>query len=289
LQSRTEVWSDPKLGTRVVVSIDRVPIQTFVSSQSQAGADSAWWRPYLTGYRAKLRSGDFHVVGPGSIAGQPVTWIASTPLFEQSKQRALVTEIALSRATHKPLYLRERIDGAIRKGSGVRVLSVETLPRQPSLFAHPTRSYGPGLELFYTPGRSGIPTTILEARAAMRPDPITPPARIDGLRRTFVGQPDYISPYNSYKDQPNGLQLYYGRLDSYRSPTYSGDFLSITEFPRANIVVTFNGIGLFPKRAAIITIREDVIATLHAHGLYLIIQTNSRRHTIAAVRALTHE
>jgi hypothetical protein len=288
LRSRVEVWSDPKLGALWVSTLDGKPTQRLVAPASKTAPVFAAWRPFVTGYAAQLRSGSFHLVGTGEIAGQPVDWIASKPITMGALGEE-VMEIAISRATYKPLYMRERIDGAIKPGSGVRVITAETLPRQPALFAHRTVLFGPGLGVA-SGGGTGIPTTLRDARVAMNPDPVVPPARLAGLRRTWVGLPDYLAPpANSYRDQIDGVQLYYGHLDYTGHPTYQGSYISITEFPHRNVIVTFNGVSLFRPDAAILTTHTDTIATMKTHGLYVIIQAGSRAEALAAARALAHE
>ena len=282
LRSGAEVWSDPKLGTVWVSTLDGKRTQRFVVPPAQNAPVFAWWRPVVAGYRAQLRSGAYHLVGTGQIAGQPVDWIAGKPTSGAPGNG--VTEIAISRATYKPLYWRERSNGTIKPGSGVRVLTVETLPRQPALFAHRTAPFGPGLQGFTG---NGVRTTLRAARAAMNPDPAVPPAEIANLRRTWVGLPNYLAPpYNSYRDQIGGVTLYYGRLDQYGDPAHQGSYISITEFPHRNVVVTFNGVSLFRQDAAIVTQQSNTIATMKTHGLYVIIQAGSRAEALAAARAL---
>ena len=195
-----------------------------------------------------------------------------------------VTEIAISRANYKPLYIRERIDGVIARGTGVRVLTVETLPRQPALFAHHVTEVGPGLT--GTPLSSGgTRTTLRAARAAMNPDPVVPAGRIAGLRRTWVGLPDYlVPPYNSYRDQVGGVNLYYGHLDYAGYPTYKGSYVSITEIPSRKAIVALWGVGLFQQDAAIVI--DSKTATMKTHGLYLLIHASSRAQALEAARVL---
>lgn len=281
LRSGTEVWSDPKLGTLWISTLDGEPTMTVVAPPSQRASALAWWRPYVSGYAAQLRSGTYHVVGKGQVAGQAVDWIAGEPTT-MSNGTQVVTEIAISQATYKPLFLRRRIDGVIARATGVRVLTAETLPRRPALFAHrvtvsPAVTGSPG-------GSTGIPTTLGAARAAMHPDPIVPSAHIAGLRRTWIGLPDYLMPpYTSYLDQPGGVALYYGPLDGTGHPAYRGSYISINEFPRKDAIKLW-GTGLFRQDGVIIT--NQHIATLKAHGLYVLIQSNRRAGALAAARAL---
>jgi hypothetical protein len=290
LRSRIEVWSDPKLGTLWILTLNGKPTQTLVAPRSQRASASTWWRPYVSGYRTQLRAGAFHLVGTGRIDGEPVDWIRGKPFSllngKTGVAQEVVTEIAISRRTYKPLFFRQRINGVVDRGSGVRVITAETLAPRPALFAHKPIPFGPGLRVSSGPG-TGIPTTLRDARAAMRPDPIVPSMSIAHLRRTWVGLPDFLAPpYNSYLDQIPGVQLYYGRLDPTGHPTYKGSFISITEFPHRNSVVNFNGISLFRNGVAIVSSHTDTIATMRSHGLYIVIEAGTQTQAIAAARAL---
>lgn len=97
------------------------------------------------------------------------------------------------------------------------------------------------------------------------------------LRPSLVGVPHCLD------NRPNGVELYYGRTDDSGKPTYRGSFISITEFPRANAEVTFQGLAMFPTGAAIVS---DRTATMKAHGLYVIIRAGRPDEAIAAARAL---
>jgi hypothetical protein len=293
LRSGVEVWSDPELGTLWITTLDGKTTQKMIAPPSRAASAFTWWRPYVSGYRAELRAGDFHLVSAGQVGGQPVDWIASKPVSlvdgKTGTFREQVTEIAISRTTYKPLYFRQRINGAIDRSSGVRVVTAETLAPRPALFAHRTIPFGPGLRVSSGPG-TGIPTTLRDARAAMNPDPVVPPASIAGLRRTWVGMPDYLAPpFNSYRDQIGGVTFYYGRLDDTGHPAYKGSYISITEFPHRNAVVTFNGVSLFRQDAAILSTHKDTIATMKTHGLYVIIQAGTRADALATAQSLVHE
>jgi hypothetical protein len=294
LSTRSEVWSDPKLGALWVETVDGRVTREVGASRSQALSTSNWYRPFVAGYREQLRSGAFHLVGTGTIAGMPIDWIDSKPVtFRDAKTSGLlsqVTEIAISRTTYKPLYIRRRTNGAVAPGSGVRVLRAETLPRRPSLFTHQAALGVVGSTAF-PGGSTGIPITLREARAAMDPDPVAPSMTLAGLHRVWIGLPDYLlPPYNSYRDQVNGLTLYYGHLDDTGHPSYEGSYITITEVPRRTVAATlWGGPGLFRNDGAVLTsdtAAHENTATLRAHGLYVMIQATSRTSAIDAVRAL---
>jgi len=283
VHTRIEYWSDPKLGTLRISTLNGKPLQSIFIPPSQNAPVRDWWRPLVTGYRSQLRSGAYHLIGTGRIAGQAIDWIASKPqAFRDGNSGALleeVQEIAISRTTYKPLYWRMRVDGVIQPDSGVRVITADTLPREPSLFSD-RHAFRGGASITPTAPR----TTLAQARAAMNPDPIVPPARLAGLRRTWVGLPRYLAaPFNSYRDQIGGVELYYGHTDDAGVPTYSGSFISITEFPHRNPAITYQGIALFAQDAAIITNRT---ATMKSHGLYIIIEAGSSDQALTAARAL---
>lgn len=284
VQTRIEYWSDPKLGTLRISTLNGKPLQTILIPPSQNAVLSDWWRPLVTGYGAQLRNGAYHLVGAGTIAGQAIDWIASKPqTFTDANSGAPhedVREIAISRTTYKPLYWRMRVDGVIQPDSGVRVITAETLPRKPALFAH-RRPFTGG----YAVTPTAPLTTLAQARAAMNPDPVVPPKRLAGLLRTWVGLPRYLAPGNSYRDQIGGVELYYGHTDDLGVPTYTGSYISITEFPRLNPAVTAQGIRLFPQDAAII---NNTTATMKTHGLYVIIKAGRPDQALTAARALAH-
>lgn len=284
VHTRIEVWFDRKLGTLQVSTLNGKPLQSIFVPPSRSVPPVDWWRPLVTGYRSQLKSGAYHLIGSGRIAGQPIDWIAGKPrTFVDAtggSPHEGVREVAISRATYKPLYMRTRVDGVIQPDSGVRVVTAETLPRRPSLFAHrlPFRG-GFGI----TP--TAPATTLREARAAMNPDPVVPPKRLAGLRRSWVGLPRYLRQFNSYRAQIGGVELFYGRIDYNGKPIYRGSFIAITEFPHPNPAVTFQGIGLFPQDAAFVA---DGTATMKTRGLYIIVKAGSSSQALAAARALAH-
>ena len=294
LSTRTELWADPKLGALWIQTIDGRLARRVVAPRAQALPTSSWYRPFVAGYRDQLRSGAFRLVGAGTIDGEAVDWIAGKPeTIRDAKTTALVSqvmEIAISRATYKPLYIRRLVDGAVVPGSGVRVLRAETLSRRPALYVHrpPLGASGSTSSMG---GGTGIPTTLRAARAAMSPDPAVPSATLAGLRRTWIGLPDYLlPPYNSYRDQVNGITLYYGRLDTTGHPSYDGPHVAITEIPSRAVAATlWGGPGLFRSDGAVVASdasTHESTATLRAHGLPVLIEATSRRLAIAAAQAL---
>ena len=285
LASRAEFWTDPKLGSVYTLELGGVVTQRLASSQSDAAIADAQWRPFVTGYRRLLERGAYHVVSRGRIGGTPVTWIAAKPNGQDGVQ-----EIAVSERTYKPLYLRSLQDAHVVAGSGARVVLAETTAPQPLLFAHAGTTMGVGGWTGFQNGQTGIPTTIAAARAAMNPDPIVTGARVAGLLRTWIGLPDYLlPPADSYRDQVNGLSLYYGRLDGYGYPSYTGSFVSINEFTSTRAARLLLGPGYFREGKAVIGSGYvgAAVAALRTRGLYVIVSASSAANATAAVRALS--
>jgi hypothetical protein len=240
----------------------------------------------VAGYRRQLERGEYHVVGRGRIDGEPVIWIAASARADGRAQ-----EIAISTATYKPLYLRTLVNGRVEPGSSARVVVAETTAAQPALFApRATTPMGNGGWAGLPNSHTGIPTTTAAARASMNPDPIIVGARIAGLRRTWIGKPNYLLPgASSYRDQVDGLSLYYGELDAYGYPTYTGSFISINEITSARAARLMLGAGYFRAGKAVIAPAPfgATLATLDARGLYVIITASTAAKATAAAKAVS--
>jgi hypothetical protein len=281
LSNRMEFWSDPKLGSVFTRELGGVPTQRLASSRISWAEAAAEWRPFVAGYRRRLERGSYHVVSRGRLGGTPIIWIASSSLADGRAQ-----EIAISKITYRPLYVRTLIGGRVEPGSGARVVVAETTPPHPAAFAR-SSPMGNGGWTGTTNGHTGIPTTIASARAAMNPDPIVTGSRVAGLGRTWIGLPDSLLPgATSYRGQVNGLSLYYGKLDDYGYPAYAGSFVSINEITSARAARLMLGPGYFRAGKAVIVPRA-AMAALHVRGLYVIITASSAARATASVRAVT--
>lgn len=282
LSSRDEFWTDPKLGSAYEIELGGVITQRGASQSFTAAVDEQW-RPFVNGYRRRLQRGAYHVVSRGRINGTSVVWIAATPRSDGSTQ-----EIAISTTTYKPLYLRSRVDGRVVAGSTARVVVAETTAPHPLLFARAAAAAeGNGGWTGFAHGSTGIPTTIAAARASMNPDPIITGTRVAGLRRTWLGLPDYLlPPANSYRDQVNGLSLYYGKLDGYGYPEYAGSFVSINEITSARAARLMLGPGYFRAGQAVI-VPTARMAALRIRGLYVIITASSAARATAAAQVFS--
>jgi hypothetical protein len=282
LALRESFWSDPKLGTLFVRSLDGRVAQRQVFPRGESRLATTQWRPFVAGYQQELRDGSFRVVGSGRVGGRAVEWIAN----DKGEQ------IAISKTTYRPLFIRYVRNGRVLPGTSARVVLAQTTAPQPSRFSHVKRvgAFGGGMTSTPAGTSGGIPTTIAAARAAMHPDPIVPQAAIAGLRRTWIGLPNYLlPPATSYKDEVNGLTLYYGQLDGYGYPRWAGRYVAINEIPDRHDAEAIWGHAYFRDGAAVVITPGDTTettATIELHGLSVAIQASDRAAAIAAVRAL---
>ena len=285
---RSELWYDPQRGLLEIMTFRGQPVQT-VLLKPGAKHDQDWLQTFFSGYRAALRAGAYRLTGSGVIDGTPVYWISSKPSwqvswpFDANAVHKEIDQVAISKTTYKPVYTRTLSDGQVQPGSGVRILEAETIAPQPSLFAraHPSAPNSAGYNGWSTQ------TTLAQAQAAMGRPPLVPTTTIAGLHRSWIGQPSYLSGFQSYKDQLVGVELYYGHRDpNTYGVSYQAPFISITEFPHRNAYVNQQGLGYYPDNNH--AVLENNTATLQTHGLYIIITASDPAHALAGAKALTN-
>jgi len=295
IHGRYEFWYDPSRGLLETLTFRGQTVRSYLIPPKTLRGQANWLASFVSGYKSALRSGEYHVTGSGTINGTPVYWIASKPEYDASPDNGSngrfqngsiykrVTQIAIAKATYKPVYGRTQIDGHIEPGSSSHILSIETTPPKPALFAN---HHNPRLgDAGSTP--TSPKTTLAQAQATMHRPAAIPATTIAGLHRSWIGQPPYISGVASYKDEIPGVTLYYGRLDPNNyGPPYLAPYVSITEFPHANPIVTTQGLGYFPNNER--AVLENHTATLKTHGLYVIINASSPQLATAAARALVN-
>ena len=290
VHEQTNIWSDPQRGLIVATTLHGSLLYRFKLTPRAAHVRYPvdFTVGLISGYRAALRSGAYHVVGSGTLDGKPVYWIATKPDYEPSGLdgsgpiESYVQQVAISRSTYKPLYFRSLVNGRVQPGESTSVVSIETGPGNPSLF---TSVHTYFLGYGYTP--SSPPTTITQAAKAMHRQPVIPPATINGLTRSWIGQPRY-SAGNTLQSQsqfPAGIEFFYGKLNDTGTPTYSGaNFISITEYAHPNPVTRAFGSVRFPSNGQALAQHDR--ATLKTHGYYVIIDAGNPAAAIAAARTL---
>jgi hypothetical protein len=290
IHDQTNIWYDPKLGLIETSSFNGSLLYTIRLSARAALEDGDTSRGLISGYRAALKSGSYHLVGSDTLAGTPIYWIESKPSYVGGGRlpgpiRTLVQQVAISRSTYEPLYLRTLLDGRVQQGNAARVISITTGPPNQSLFAR-TRTHFPNYGYTY----SSPSTTLGRAKTAMHRQPRIPPTNLGGMRRTWIGQPRYNfgKTLQNANQFPAGVEFYYGKLDDTGEPVYTGtsNFISITEYPTNNAVVQAIGETRFPGNAR--ALLQGNHATLKTHNLYVIIDAGTSAAAIAAARALAH-
>jgi hypothetical protein len=292
---RQEIWYQPARGLLVRWTFRGVPAGTwFVPRSEIVPGTSRYVSQFVLDYRAKLRAHAFHVTGRGSVAGTPVYWLSSTPTYiGRDPTRKQVQQVAVSRATYKPVYFRLLYNNRIILGTAQRVLSIETInAAPPALGGHRPITEGVGWDLGY----AQIPLTQAQAQ---RPRAIIPPA-IAGLRLSWTGNSPFITGPNGVTLP--GVCLYYGAvlktgLPNDNQPSFKGRYIEIVEFPHENAMTRFYA-GRFPGNGAALInalpaqgpVVDDIgahTATLKTHDRYLLIQASSESLALATAKAVT--
>jgi len=290
VHEQTNIWSDPQRGLVVATTFQGSLLYSFYLPPHAANVRYSvdFNVGPISGYRAALRSGAYHVVGTGTLDGEPVYWIATKPSYQPSgidqsgPIKSYVQQVAISRSTYKPLYFRTLVNGRVQSGESTRVASIETGPAKPSLFTSSRTHF-----LGYGNAPNSPPTTVTQAAAAMQRQPLTPPATINGLARSWIGQPRYFTgdALQGPSQFPAGIEFFYGNLNDTGTPTYSGaKYISITEYPWPNAVTRALGAVRFPSNGRALLQHDR--ATLKTHGYYVIIDAGNPAAAIAAARTL---
>jgi hypothetical protein len=291
-RGREDIWYSPKHGLRVTSTFGGSAAgDTLRLSHAEAAAFLANDEIglFLRDYRDQLRSDGFRVVREGSVAGQGVYWLARRVETElASGQRILrltqTEEVAVSKRTFKPVYVRTLQYGRDVPDSSVRVLSIETTATMPR---------SGGATPYDLMQDSFAPQSSLAAAThSMGRRPLVPRGGVGGLRRSWIGEPAYyVARFHGHvQDQPEplpGVDLYYGPLDGTGYPRRKGAYVSITEFASANAEVRLEGVGRFPSNGD--AVLEHARATLRVDGLYVIVQASAAKLALAAVRALLEQ
>lgn len=247
---------------------------------------------FVASYREQLRTHQFHITGSGKIGRTPVYWIESAPQILGSPDRSEVEQVAISKATFKPLFSRRLLNGHIERGSGERVVSIESTDHAPAGLHGTTPRFAPlGYAL---PG--GYPPLSMRAARLLRPRLIIR-RRIAGLPLALLTQSPATATEVSQFRFP-GAELYYGSLlntglPNDREPDTTGlkPYLSITEFTRPNALTRATR-GYFPPAgSAVIDAEEAVSSNPNASfrtqdGLYVVIEGSSDTLVLAAAREI---
>ena len=251
MRGRHDVWFDPAAGVRETETFEGA-VQWDVSSDV-AGIHEHQREIYTSlgaGYREALRSGKAKVVGEGDVAGQAVVWIRITP-------GGRAHDVAVSRKTYEPVYLR------IRGAGGTRILAYETLSSAPLQ----AKSLPPSRPV----GKPGGATTLRAAADTFGHPPVWAGEAFDGLRLTEVRSLDLDG-------DVRGVSLLYGTTD--------GAHVEITQAPKLADGLTMPaGVrGYAPPDGTLIL--EGPSGVLRSNGLVVGIHAPDEETAIAVARAL---
>jgi hypothetical protein len=288
--SREEIWYQANRGMLIRTTfLGRPAAKVWVPLPGGSPVSayiSSFPTSFVSGYRAQLRTHAYHVIGSGTIAGTAVYWIESKPrVWGNSPSHSVAGQVAISKATYKPLYARYLRDGRIVRGSGVRVLAIETTSRIP------TRPAATSWQQALNSGQSyGFPPLTLKQAETMRPAPVIP-KRIAGLKLSWIGLATAI---NTAWTRPPGVWLYYGATQNGgfpndTQPSYKGSYVEIFELPREDSFTRFFA-GHFPSgKIAVIdalSAYSQHTATLKAHSLYIVVRASSDQPAVAAAHTI---
>ena len=132
-----EYWYDPEDGVRLRSRFEGVEQTDWVSTIDELGEQNkVFVAAMATGYADTLADGKVRVVERGVLDGEPVRWIEveSHPLITGNPTRVM-TDVAVSERTFKPVAIRRRSNGKIRETSKIR--SLERLPEGAGDFTRP--------------------------------------------------------------------------------------------------------------------------------------------------------
>jgi hypothetical protein len=303
---RYSLWWDARYGLFAESSFLGTQEASFFVQETTRYGPQAEQDDFVLQYRNALRAHRYRFVGSGTYQGAPVYWLRGQPLLS-----GVTDEIAISKATYKPLLFRHLHDGKPIPGSSQRILSISTSDTGPQgLHQHGYR-FPFGQAVGYSNGHVEYQPMTLAQAQAIRP-PLLIPRVVAGQRLTVVARSPYTSGLSALQPLP-GVLLYYGPLynsglPNDRQPGYSGgSWMQIAEFSSENAVTRglrghfrsdgravidglanqahpqFGGSASPQLGSPILTAHT---ATLTAHGRYFLINAATRAEAIAAAREI---
>jgi hypothetical protein len=150
--SEQEMWIDPARG---FVAVSRF---NGVVTERRAVPPEQIEEPFVVGasdYHDALESGRATVVGSGVVEGEDVYWIEVAGGGENGR----AIEVGVSKATYKPVYIRETLDGRPVERTGTRILDAEQVPADAADFTPTPQEDLPVFES----ARSPEPISVREA------------------------------------------------------------------------------------------------------------------------------
>lgn len=288
LHGQIEIWFEPNVGIRTRRTFAGA-VQSDVTQRVDRLSDHerALYGGFLTHYRDALESGSAKLVGEGTIGDRPVSWLQissqSLPDVADGRDHVWAQQVAVTRDDGTPLYIRATRDGQEADGTGVSIVSFESLPRgavslQPTPVPPPT-SISTGTEGTITAAqadaRLGGHALSLGADFAG-----LPLAQIEGTHNA-VG---YDPRTGAWQRETRGARFFYGATND-GTPDYSSPYLALSETTEVMEGVEYGPVGYVPPSGKLL-LQGPNRGILHTNGLYITVEASSPETLIAAAKAI---
>jgi hypothetical protein len=297
LRPRQELWFDHSRGFHTIERFQgAVQISGVARANRISPADDALYREFATGYREALASGRATEVGDETIDGVDVTWIrVSTTTYTNpstGKAERVEQQVAISRETFEPVYLRTARDGKPEERAlYTRVVRFETLPAGRGVFTGPP--LGDSGVSFGGVGPSGDTLDAAQAKARLGGrTPLWPGATVAGLplvhHGTFKGLANWSQEERRWRTQATGVVLAYG------TPAGDGTWiitrkrhLELYEFTRMSdgMMSKLWLRGYVPPAGKLLVVGRGT-GLLRTRGLIVLVVAENQRVLVETARAL---
>jgi hypothetical protein len=294
IHAERELWFDPGRGLREVVRFGgSVEYDVVRPLDKLAAHERETLLGFVRGYRPALESGRSRVVGKGTVDGIPVYWIRIhselLPDVADGRLHEWAQEVAVSRDTFAPVYLRETRDGAPGPQTGSRVLRMDSLPAGATdLTPRDDPLAGVGMS-FGTVGAIDLTrASRLLGRPALWPGP-----SVGGLELARVAELELRSGYRpetkQFTDEVRGVEFFYGRVTAEgvtELPDYRAAHVAIHEVPRLHPALRTGFRNYLPPSGHVFVRQGGRAALLRREGLVVVIEGSSPDLVLTAARGL---
>jgi hypothetical protein len=321
LRGTREIWFDPKRGLHEVGRFGG-------TLQSDVLYPAGKLPPFLertvagiaSGYREALESGQARILGEDVVDGVGVYWIRvhaeMLPDVADGKLHEWAHDVAVSKESYEPVYLRETRDGKPGPQTGARILEMTTLPDGDGDFsvdqARPQSimrvAFGRALTsaeargvlegaLWAGDSVSDLPLVgITELQLGVAQAKETRVGRIAGSRVTLPptqsevrrrGNDVFRVTARGPWQETRGVVVFYGYrpADPRQLPFgYSEPHVLIQQAPGPNAALQGGVPGYRPPEGKVLLVSGS--ATLSVDGVYVVIRASSDELALAAARAL---
>jgi len=281
-----EIWYDPSRGTRELSTFNRVTQSDVTLRPGMLSThEGAFLSGFLTSYKNALSSGSAIVVGKGTIAGTPVTWLRvsseSLPDVADHKNHAWAQEVAVSDQSGIPMYIRETRDGKPGPLTGAAIERFETLPTA-AVDIKPVSSTTTTFVSFGTNGSIDLKA----ARKVMYDRVIWLGHAYRGLSLSLIQNTRYAlaeQPSGKVLDETRGVTLFYGTATN-GHPDTKQPYITVTETLKRP-PIEFGPLGYVPPEGYVLFL-DGVKGIVHQNGLYVSITASDPAVIVDAAGAL---